>query len=193
MRKITTRGERKETRNKVIIGLVLVAVMVFGTIGFAFFSGSEEEKVEKVDYNGVEFILNENGLWQFETQNFGFLTSFNPKDTENISVPVFMTTGDYYRKPLFFLGQGRARQEIERGLRNFASRSQDACIGDYEDICEKDAPIKTCSEENIMVFIETDDIEISQEDNCIFISSPHEEQIRAANALLFKILGIRGI
>jgi len=192
MRKIVTKGEkaRKDTRNKIIIGLVLVGIMVFGTVGYAFFSGSEE-KEEKIEYNDVEFILNENGLWEFSIQNFEFLTQYNPKDTENISVPVFLTINNFYGKPLFFLGEGTVKQEIARNLQSFALRIQDGCIEGYEERCSETAPIKNCSEDNIILLEESENIEISQEDNCVFISSPYEEQIKAGDAFLFKILGIR--
>lgn len=187
-----TEGERKrkEKRNKMIVGILLVSIMVLGTAGYAFFSGSRE-KIEKVEYAGVEFILNQNNLWQFEIQNFQFLTTFNPRDTENISSFILKTINDYYGKPLFFIGQGAARQELERNLRGFVSRSQDACIESYEG-CMEDAPIKTC-EDNIIIIKETDKIEINEEENCIFISAPQEEQVRVADAFLFKILGLKSV
>lgn len=194
MRKILTPGEKekKDTRNKVIIGLILVGIMVLSTVGYSFFSGSEE-KVKKINYNDIDFVLNENGLWQFKIQNFEFLTQNNPKDTENISVLVFKTANDFYGKPLFFLGEGVAKQEIAQNLRNFALRMQDACIKNYEDMCEKDAPIKNCSQDNLIIIKETNYTEISYEDNCIFILSPYEEQVRVADAFIFKILGVRNL
>ncbi len=192
MRKILTQEEkeRKGTRNKVIIGLILVGIMVLSTAGFSFFSGSKKE-IRKTNYNGIEFILNENNFWQFRIQNFEFLTQNNPKDTENISVPVFITINDFYGKPLFFLGKGAAKQEIAQNLKNFALRMQDACIEEHEEMCEKDAPIKNCSRDNVVIIKEANLTEISQEDNCIFILSPYGEQTRAADAFIFKILGVR--
>ena len=73
MRKILTKEkkEKKESRNKLIIGLVLVAIMVISTAGFAFFS-APQEKVSKINYNSIDFILGENNLWQFNIQNFEF-------------------------------------------------------------------------------------------------------------------------
>lgn len=192
MRKILTQGEKekKDTRNKVIIGLILVGIMVLSTAGYSFFSGSREE-VKKINYNGVEFILNENNLWQFKIQDFEFLTQNNPKDTENISVLIFKTANDFYGKPLFFLGKGTAKQEIAQNLKNFALRMQDACIKDYEEVCEEDAPIKNCSQDNIIIIKEANYTEISEEENCVFILSPYEEQVRVADAFVFKILGVR--
>lgn len=191
MRQILTQEEKekKGTRNKVIIGLLLVAIMILGTAGFAFLSGTEEKK-EKIEYNGVEFILNENGLWQFEIQNLEFFTQYNPKETENVSVFTFRMIYEYSRKPLFFIGEGSAKQEIAKNLANIVLRMQDACLHDYEEMCEEDAPIKNCSEDNIIIIKENEETKISQEDNCIFIEAPYIEQTRAADAFLFKVLGV---
>jgi len=200
MRKILSKEEKvkKETRNKVIIGLVLVAIMIFGTVGYAFFSNPTDNNKAKITYKGIEFILNENNLWQFKVQNLGFETQYNPKETENISVPVSASVYTYSGKPLFFLGQGAAKQEIARNLWNVLSRApQDGCIKSYEKLCGDNTPIKNCSEDNIIIIqeqnyteISEEDIEIKQEDNCIFIAAPYAEQGRAADAFLFKILGI---
>lgn len=191
MKKILTKEARgrKETRNKIIIGLLLVALMLLSTIGYAFFYGSEEKK-RKLDYNGIEFVL-ENNFWRFKVQNFEFLTYFNPKETENISVPIFITVNNYVGKPLFFVGEGTAKQEIGRNLQNFVLRVNNGCLEDYEDICEENTRMKNCSEDNMIILEEEGHIEIRQEENCIFISSPYEEQTRTADAFLFKILGIR--
>jgi len=190
MRKILTQGEKekKETRNKLIIGLVLVAIMVLSTVGYSFFSGSEDARAE-MSYNGIKFVLNENNLWQFKIQNFEFLTSFNPQETENISAPVLKTISDFYGKPLFFVGSGEAKQEIERNLGDFTSRVQEACI--EEKNCKEELPIKNCSD-NIIIIEEKEDVKISQEENCVFIFSPYDEQVRAADAFIFKVLGVKG-
>jgi len=190
MKKILTKEEKgkKDTRNKVIIGVILVILMVLSVVGYSFFSNPEEDE-ERVEYNGVEFVLNEMGMWYFEIQNWGFLTSFNPQETENISAPIFTTTNSYAGKPLFFVGEGRAKQELARNLQNFALRMQDACIEKKE--CEGNLPIKECSEDNIIIFKEEDYIEITREDNCVFITAPYAEQTRAADAFLFKILGVK--
>lgn len=193
MKKIITKEEKekRETRNKVIIGLILVAIMILSTAGYAFFS-SPEEKKEKIEYNGIKFTLNENGLWQFKIQDFEFLTQYNPKETENISVPILMTLNYYSGKPLYLLGESPAKQEISRNLWDFLSRiPQEGCIVKYKELCEENAPIKNCSEDNIIIIKEGNYTEIRQEDNCIFIFSPYQEQTRATDAFIFKILGVR--
>lgn len=183
--------ERKDARNKVIVGLVLVGIMIMGTAGFAFFSKTEDSRKKIVD-GGVEFVLGDTGLWQFEVQGMGFLTQYTIKDTKNISMFIFKTATDYSAQPLFFIGKGEARQEITRNLRGFIPRIQDGCIEDYEEKCEENAPMKDCSQDNIIIIRETNETKISQEDNCILIEAPYEEQVRVADAFIFKILGLGG-
>ena len=197
MKKIITREikQKKETRIKVLIGLILVSLMVLSTAGYAFFSGSKSETAEeKVEYDSIEFILGESRLWNFEIQNFQFSTQYNPTKTENISVPGLININNYAGKPLFFAGEDTtARQEIARNLQKFVSRMQMACVVDYEELstCEEDLPVKNCSQDNIIFIKDSEFIEVQQEDNCIFINAPYAEQTRAADAFLFKILGIK--
>ena len=185
------RGKR-ESRKKMIIGIVLVSIMVFGTAGYAFFSNpSEGGKRETVEYNGIKFILNDAGFWEFNLQFGSFVTRYNPKETENISVPVLSTINSYSGRPLYFAGQSESEIEIVRGLQGFISKLQyNVCIENYE--CEDEiAPIKNCSRDNVILFKESNFTEIKEDDGCIFISAPYNEQVRAADAFLFKILGIR--
>ena len=102
-----------------------------------------------------------------------------------------MTLNDYYKKPLFFVGYGRARDEISRNLISFVSRIQEGCIEGYKEMCDEEAPIKDCEEDNIIIIEEKEKIEINQEGGCVFILSPEDEQERAADALLFRIFGLR--
>jgi hypothetical protein len=190
MKKILTRKERegKESRNKIIIGVILVILMILSVTGYAFLS-SPDEGTEEIEYNGVEFVLSDTGRWQFVIQNFGFSTLHTPKETENISAPIFTTINNYGGKPLFFVGESAAKQEIALNLQNFVLRMQDACLEGQEG-CEE-WPIKNCSEDNIIILKEADYIEIREEDNCVFLESSLAEQTKVADAFLFKILGIK--
>ncbi len=191
MRKIETREEKekRETRNKTIIGLLLVVVMVLSTVGYSFFSRSEM-KIEKIRYKGVEFVLNEDNLWRFKMQNYMFSTTYNPKDTENISVSVFKTINEFYGKPLYYVGGGEVLQELIRNLGAFVLRMQSVCLeGESSETCEENAPIKNCSS-NIIIIEEANYTMINQKENCVFIKAPYEEQVKAVDAFLFKIMGL---
>ncbi len=193
MRKIVTEEEKREkdTRNKVILGLILVVIMVFSTAGYAFFSGEREETAEKTEYNGVGFIKTQ-GYWVFEMQGITFYTQYDPNETKNISPTIFVSPATYSGKTLYFMGDAPSRREIEINfLGKLVARSQDGCIEGHEDKCNNNTPIKNCSFDNIIILEESEEIKITQNENCITISAPYSEQTLAADAFIFKVLGIQ--
>jgi len=183
--------EEKARRNKIIIGIVLVILMTLSSLGYAFFSGEKENTSEKLTYNGIDFVRGDSGTWTFEFQNTQFSTQYNPNETENISSFILRSPGDYSGKPLFFLGQSGARREIEYNLRNIVTRTQEGCIAGYEKRCDNETPIKNCSTDNIVIIEESNYTKITQEENCIFIEAPYEDQARAGDAFIFKLLGVQ--
>ncbi len=194
MRKIITKEEieKKETRNKTIVGVVLVLIMITSTLAYSFFSGDPEVKREKINYNGIEFIEQENGLWKFELQGTEFNTQYTPQETQNITSIIFRGPGDYRGKTLFFIGEGPGRREIEVNMiGKMVPRAQDGCIIEYEEECKDNTPIKECSSDNLVIIEESNETKLIQDENCIFIKSPYQEQARVADAFLFKVLGIQ--
>lgn len=192
MRRIVTKEEKdkKETRNKLIMGIVMVAILVLSTAGYAIFSREDNSSgsVEKKNYNGIEFEKMGNGLWVFKLNGASFYTNFEPKETENISVP-FVTYQQYSGKNLYIVSEdNRAKAEIYQNLGRVVSRIQDACF--MGENCTSDLPEKNCSS-NMILIKENKNIEIKEEENCIFINAPSSEILRATDAYIFKVLGVR--
>jgi len=192
MRKIISRKQKaKETKqNQIIIGVVLIAIMLFGTLGYAFGGGGEENSdANKLTYGGIEFIQDDSGYWHFNIQGYNFVTKYNPAETKDILFFNYLTINDYIGKPLYFVSESNEPIfEIAKNLEQFVSRINEACL---DKNCEKDFPIKNCSVDNIIVIKEAvDEIkEIKQEENCVFITANFEEQTRYTDAFLFRILG----
>ncbi len=196
MRKIQTKEEqeKKGRRNKILTGIILVAIMVFGTVGYAFFGRGIglEGKTEKVVYNSQEFKLLESGLWQAEIQGHTFFFNYLPNETEEIAVPLILSMGNYVGRPLYFNSENPAATiEIKQNLASLASKMpQEACVKNLNEECTEDWPIKNCSD-NIIIIREKQINEISQEDNCIFIQGNYSDLVKISDAFLYKILGIR--
>jgi len=181
MRKIISKEdkEKKDKKNQLIIGSILMFILIFGTIGYAFNRDSNNGNNQNIEYNGIEFIKN-NGKWYFEL-NKVYSTTYNPEEI-NISFNIEKKLNDYKNKPLYLVGgNDEARYELLSNLNGIYSRYQDACLED----CEEDFPIKNCSD-NIIIFQKGDN-KIYQEDNCVFIQG---DEIKSADAFLFKILDI---
>ena len=187
MQKLMTREERakKEKRNSMIIGIILIAVMVFSTAGYALFSGERaNNKNKKIEYNKIVFSLLDDGLWHFNLNGEEFSALHNPKETENISFSITLNKYSYQNKPLYFSydSERNSVSEIARNIERFAERMQYACM----DNCTEDYPIKDCKD-NVIIIKEANESLIKQEDNCVYIYS---DDLRAEDAFIFRILGI---
>ena len=57
MKRLMTQSqrERKEARGQLMIGLLLIGLMLFSTVGFAF-GNNIDSGIEKIEYNSVDFI-----------------------------------------------------------------------------------------------------------------------------------------
>ncbi len=182
-----TDEERKSKRNKAILGILLLVIMLFSVLGYAFYSvDSEEVSAGEVNYRGVDFVQDGNGYWVFQIDKYSFSTKYNPLDTENISVPA-LALQDYVNSPLYFSGGSFGIREIGANLAEFTERMQEACI----DECEGNLPIKNCSKDRVIVFVEENLTYVEKQGNCTFIFSPKKEELRASDAVLFKLLGIQ--
>jgi len=189
MKKLVTRTskEKKDARNQLIIGLLLIFLMLFSTLGFAF-GNNVDNGLEKIEYNNVEFIKDSSGYWKFNLQGKDFFSLYNPKETKDISFLNYMTLENFYEKPLYIVGNSESFSEITRNLNGVIQRLSQAC---YLEECDGDFPIKDCSENLLVIKEPIDEKEnIVLEDNCIFITAKKENQSRYADAFLFRILGI---
>lgn len=202
MRKILSQEEinKKERKNKLIISIVLVLVMLLSTLGYAFFSSDRNNagtESTKVEYNSIIFNQNENHLWNFDISGYSFETNYNPKDTENISVIMTKTVKDYQNKVIYFGADAKedisqeGNQEIYANINRFILRSNFACLSEN---CTEDYPIKNCSDNNIIIFKEDDEgiTKIRDDGGCVYIYYNQNDEMRAADAFLFKILGVQG-
>lgn len=182
--------EKKATRNKAIIGIILVLIMTLSTVGYALFSGDNNSLKAKITYNGIKFTMDENGLWQFNINGNSFLTYYNPKEIENVSVSSSKPFSSYQGNKLYILGTGPATNEISRNIGAYSLKIGPGCIEGYEEKCNADSPIKDCSQDNVIILEESNISRIIQNQNCIFIQSPYESQTMAADAFIFKTLGV---
>src|SRR3989344_2602266 len=195
MRRIEIKSEieKKEKSKRMIIGIILVAVMLIGTLGYGFLSRLEAggANSKKELYNGLEFVMTDSGYWYAAISGYGFYFQHLPKEAENISVP-FARLEEYSYKPLFFVfndGDMAAKGEIYRSLKDFTSAyPQDACLAGAT--CESnELPEENCSS-NVIIFNVKNETSIHREENCVFIESPAEDMVRAADAFLYRLLGV---
>lgn len=191
MRKISSKEEQEKIRkrNQLIVGAVLIAVMVLSTIGFAFMSNKEDNNnvISKVKYNDIEFTRN-GVFWEAKTDSYELQTSYNPLETENISLIFSISLDNFKRKPLFFASSdSETSYELLKNLYPYIERYQDVCL--YGENCTN-LVVKNCSD-NIFVVKNSNITSIYKSNNCIFIESNYSEHGRIADRILFKIFKIQ--
>ena len=191
LKKIKTKAdkEKKQKRNNIILGIILVSLMLFSTMGYAFFSGGNN--TSKKEYNGFDFIET-NGFWATEIEGQVFYFTYLPSEIENVPIQGVYNLQDYSEKPLYFVNTDEAIGEILRTLGKYILRYQEACINDCNNT---ELPKKTCTE-NIIIFQKSEDLESSSEeiktevykqDNCVYIIG---DFIKASDAFLYRLLGV---
>jgi hypothetical protein len=187
--------DAKKSRNRLIIGIILIAVMA---LGYGSFSSvmDNPSSTTKINYNGISFLFGTNRLWNFELGNSIFTTSYSPLEVQNISFNLVKSLSEYSGKKLYLVGGSTGRSEILRNLDPRYNQNsgliaiQDGCISGYENLCSEDAPVKDCDKDEVIIIQESENITIKSEGKCVFISSPYDEEDRAVDAFMYKILGV---
>ncbi len=194
MKRIVTQIQRdkKNRINQFLVGIVLIALLLFSTLGYALGGRNEEEKLKKIEYNNIDFIQENSEYWRFNIDNGNFLTKYNPQETEDITFLSDFDLNNYLNKPLYLVGGSQEpNSEIYRNLNVFVLRIQEACISKQN--CNGELPVKDCSIDNIIVIneVEEDGLEnIYQQENCVFITASLGNQTKYADKFLFEILGV---
>lgn len=196
--KIISHGEkeRKEIRNKRIMVIFIGLIMVLSSASFAFLSFDKTESgITKKTYNDVEFTKDQYGYWAFTIQDYSFQTLFTPDEVENITVNIVKGFADYYGKPLYFgidnitSASFNGNAELSRNLDNYITKTQFSCLSDK---CTENYPIKNCTTDSVITFRESEKASsIKNEEGCVAIEYLAGEEEKAADAFIFRILGLR--
>lgn len=189
MRKIISKREleKKQKRNQLIVGIILVVMMFSSVIGYSFAgrdttnSGSTSE----VNYNGYKFI-NQNNFWVVEKDGNNLIFRYSPNQVPTITNKI-NNIDSYLQKPLYLYSEDpTSSAEISVNMAPYVLRMQTACIGE-ENCPYIDAPIKTC-EDNFIIIKKANETNIIQKDGCVYISAPAERLVQLTDGFLFKVL-----
>ena len=182
--------KKKQRRNQLVIGELLVLVLFASVFAYAFGGGKSVEE-DNVIYGGYEFI-EENNFWFTEVGNLVFSFRYNPNEIEQIDSNL-NSLESYYDRPLYISSDDiESSSEIYRNLNPVIQRMQLACL--ENEGCEnedEDIPTKTC-EDNFIIIREANVTEVSQKDNCVFIKGKAEDLMKITDGFLLNIVGIKG-
>ncbi|MFH1359362.1 MAG: hypothetical protein ABIH37_05730 [archaeon] len=194
MRKISTRKDeiKKQKRNTLIISIILIVVIsasVFGIVANSF--GSSEEPKE-VNYQGYSFFSSGN-YWILKQGDFQFVFLNNPNELENLTFESnnLNLLPSYAQKVLYIYSEEpTASYQVYQNLDMFTERIQQACLEQDQEDCPENNPIKTCTD-NFVIIKESNLSKILQQENCVFIEGKKEDLIKLTDIFLLKIFGIK--
>ncbi|MFH1591772.1 MAG: hypothetical protein ABIB47_00180 [Candidatus Woesearchaeota archaeon] len=193
MRKIVSKGksEKKEKRNRKIIGIALLSIMVLSVFGFVAldFLSKTGTNPDKITYKGIDFIRQQE-RWFFSQNGIEFSILNSPENLTDIFVPENLASfSSYSQMPLYIYSKDKSLEaKIYFNFNSVASRIQQGCLNGTD--CNGDFPIKTCEDKFILI-LESNETSIVQEQNCVFISAPETKEMQMAlDAFFLKITGV---
>ncbi len=182
-----TRAEKERIRKKreLIVGVVLTAVLLLSTFGYAFMN-NKGASTRIINYNGFKF-QKQDIFWVLNINNLNFYFKYLPD--ENIKINITKKISDYYQKPLYIYSEEEGlEKEIYQNLINIAQRIQPACPENESD-CNPEYPIKDCTQN--FIIIKEGNGSVEEENNCVIIYyQDKEDALKKIDLVLFKILGI---
>jgi hypothetical protein len=190
MRKLKSKQEieKKQKKNQIILGILLIVVMFGSVFGVIVGSFGEKNSSSNIQYKGYEF-KNQNNYWYTQIGNLEFLFKYFPDEKENNIKTEMDSLAKYSGQQLYIYSENYESEiEIYRNIYPIVQRMQYACLN--KEKCNGDYPIKTC-EDNFIIIQESLVNEIYQEENCVFIQGEKEKLPELTDEFLFNIIGIQ--
>jgi len=188
LRKIKSEKEI-QVRNKrlqFVVGVVLIGLLVLASMGYfaseRFRGDSETAQATRIQYGGKTYFR-QNDLFILQIENRSFYFFNLPNESRGIYLNQ-SSFEDYSGKPLYIVNPQRGLDLILMNLEFVYSRWQTVCL---EESCEKNLPLKDCSE-NLIVFVEDENTKVERRENCIFIYGNFEKGV---DAFSYSLLGIK--
>jgi len=173
--------EKKARKNQIIIGVVMIVLLTASTLGFALMRQGDQTTTSKKEYLGQTFVQY-NGLWNIEKTNLLF--QFMPSETFDVLINGTYNINDYSGKTLYFVNYVPEAELIINNLQGQILRYQEACLEN----CEGDFPVKDCLEDNVIIFVESDDNRVWKEGTCVYISGDY---VKGVDSFNYRLYGLR--
>jgi len=190
MRKLQTKAvQNKQKRiNNILLGIAMIAILVFSTAGFALFNKDDatEQEAQTININGYNFQKQDN-VWLAQIGNEFKAFYHLPTEIDNVSINITNEMLNYVNKPLYMVNAEQAKNQIDSNLLpDYVLRTQNACIDEEE--CIGDYPTKNCTTDNVIIYKEKNaTTNVYQEENCIYITG---DSIKGTDKFLLKIFEI---
>lgn len=175
--------EKETKRNQIIIGVGMMILLTFSSLGYALLDRDKED-VKTQNYQGLKFTYS-SGFWTTIINQKTFYFSQMPTELKNISVNGSFSLANYENKKLYFINYNPAAQSILIAMNGIVTNYQEACLDGM--ICKNlDLPIKNCSD-NVIIFSEGSETSVKRKDNCVYLTGNFYE---SGDVFVYKLLNL---
>ncbi|MEX0932539.1 MAG: hypothetical protein WDZ77_00350 [Candidatus Pacearchaeota archaeon] len=195
MRKLISKEAeaKKKKKNQITVGVVLIFLMLFSTLGYAFqFIGDNDgtgilPDSETFNYNGFEF-REQSGFFILSKDGKNFIFRNHPANVPNFNLEL-NSFESYLDRPLYINSESPgASSEIRTNLIQFVDGLKEGC---FKDNCKEEFEKITCEDNFIQIRInENGENLMTKEGNCVFIEGKEEDLDLLADSFLFEIIGV---
>lgn len=194
--------EKRNQRNQIIVGIILVSLMLFSVLGYAFqgrdssSDSSDDSENGIYKYNNYEFFY-QNGFWAVDFLESFLLFSYYPTSGQILGFEALNKSyQDYENKVIYIYSENaEAKSELKMNLLLLTKNIQEVCLEGK--ICENaELPVKSCSNqlntnEEMIVIQENSNQKLETTNSCIVISGEKESLIRLVDEFLFRLFKIK--
>lgn len=175
--------EKEKKRNQVIIGVGMMFLLTFSSLGYALLDrNTEDTKTE--NYQGLKFQYS-GGFWTTIINQKTFYFSQMPYQLNNVTTNGSFSLSDYENKKLYFVNYNPAAQSILIAMDGIVTNYQEACLDGV--VCKDlDLPVKGCSD-NVIIFNEGSETSVRKKQNCIYLTGNFYE---ASDVFVYKLLNL---
>jgi len=174
----------------IALGIFIALIMVSSVLNI-----TSSNNQSRVKYKSYSFTKTDNG-WLLFKDNTKYLLSFNPVELENVEVPNLNFNQLNFLEKIYISinPEENTRSTIAEFQRNIRLTPTlvTSCFIDVTQC--SDLPLKTCNDTTssigVIIFKESNESEISFNNNCLTISGSIIESTKAVDKLVLKSLGV---
>ncbi|MEM3126802.1 MAG: hypothetical protein QW331_01905 [Candidatus Woesearchaeota archaeon] len=189
--------EKRVQRNKTLMGVFIIVIMVASTIGFFY---GEQTAPSKTDYNEYKFNMNKEQKWvtKINEQEFDFW--YHPAEVDAYEAPdeiielfrgkqAIIFTFIPNSTDIQFLDAARFELATNFGKKNIYVRSG---VLEKSDVYK--LPIIDCINATpqipVLKVVPSDEPTFTVENNCAILSATEQQMLRRIESLQYKLLGV---
>ena len=182
MRQIGSQETEAQSRKKSsqIFSIILLALLVFSTLGYAFFSNPDTGSQTQTS-TGSEVQQISAGQWAFNFGTSQIILTTSPDEAKNISLIDKPNLADFTQQVVYIDASDVIASTIGNAISPYTARIQQACYGS----CTRDLPEHNCND-TMIIWKNSDKQQIYKQDKCYFIDGDK----RAVDAFLYSIFGM---